>query len=213
MAQSGVLIADQQALTAAGLSKILQDTEPVYIRQVHSTADLLESLTTDRFDRLFIDYHQFPGFQIREFDKLSDTFPGLKIAVISDDRDHHTILEVLKKEILVFLTKSCDEDEIKMAYRAMLRGEKFFCNKILNILLQTKTAAKAGNSNTSSLTDREQEVLRLIALGNSTQTIADQLHLSPHTISTHRKNIIKKLCIKSPTEFVVHAIDLRLVDF
>jgi DNA-binding NarL/FixJ family response regulator len=61
------------------------------------------------------------------------------------------------------------------------------------------------------LTTRESEILTLLAGGKSTQQIADALHLSPHTVQTHRKSIIRKLNIKSPTEFVVYAMDFGLI--
>lgn len=61
------------------------------------------------------------------------------------------------------------------------------------------------------LTVRETEILSLIAHGHSTVAIADSLFLSPHTVQTHRKSIIKKLNIKSPTEFVIYALDMGLL--
>ncbi len=66
-------------------------------------------------------------------------------------------------------------------------------------------------SEASLLTARETEVLELIARGNSTLAIADRLFLSPHTVQTHRKSIIRKLNIKSPTEFVIYALDFGLL--
>jgi DNA-binding CsgD family transcriptional regulator len=69
-----------------------------------------------------------------------------------------------------------------------------------------------GNCDPTILTVRETEILKLIAKGRSSQQIADQLHLSPHTIQTHRKSIIRKLNIKSPTEFVIYAMDLGIIE-
>ena len=69
----------------------------------------------------------------------------------------------------------------------------------------------ASSYDVAILTARETEILTLIAKGKSTQVIADELHLSPHTVQTHRKAIIRKLGIKSPTEFVIYAIDFGLI--
>jgi DNA-binding CsgD family transcriptional regulator len=66
-------------------------------------------------------------------------------------------------------------------------------------------------SEASVLTARETEILELIARGHSTLAIADRLFLSPHTVQTHRKSIIRKLNIKSPTEFVIYALDFGLL--
>jgi DNA-binding CsgD family transcriptional regulator len=66
-------------------------------------------------------------------------------------------------------------------------------------------------SEASVLTARETEILELIARGHSTVAIADRLFLSPHTVQTHRKRIIRKLNINSPTEFVIYALDFGLL--
>lgn len=63
----------------------------------------------------------------------------------------------------------------------------------------------------SQLTTREVDIIRLVVKGHSTSTIANELNLSPHTISTHRKNIIRKLKIKSPVELVAHALEMGLI--
>ena len=96
------------------------------------------------------------------------------------------------------------------AIKAIVKGEKFFSQQVLNIMLES-SAKREVREVSQELTEREKELLKLLAKGYSTQRAADEMNLSPHTIHTHRKNIIKKLNIKSPTQFVLHAIDLRLI--
>jgi two-component system invasion response regulator UvrY len=99
-----------------------------------------------------------------------------------------------------------------MAIQSTAKGEKFFCHKILDIILEKHFAPAPRGLDPTVLTIRETEILKLLAAGYSTQKIADQLHVSPHTIHTHRKSIIRKLNIKSPTEFVIYAMDFGLIN-
>lgn len=206
-----IVIADTQALTLAGLTKILSDIKPLHtIDHVANADQLFSTIGKDKAALLFIDYRFLPGFNEEGFDKLISSFPDLKSVVISSDTEHETILRVLDSGVSGFLTKECSEDEIKAAVKAVEKGEKFFCHRIFDIVVK-RWPIKWKDTKPPILSDRELEVIKLIALGNSTVEIASALNLSHHTISSHRKNIIKKLNIKSPTEFVVHAIDLGLI--
>jgi DNA-binding NarL/FixJ family response regulator len=82
---------------------------------------------------------------------------------------------------------------------------------VLDVIMEKTFAPEPIASDPAILTVRETEILGYLANGYSTQNIADELHLSPHTVHTHRKSIIRKLNIKSPTEFVIYAFDLGLV--
>ena len=206
-----IVIADTQALTSAGLAKILSDIKPWHaIDRVANADQLFSTIGKDKADLLFIDYRFLPGFSEDGFDILMRSFPDLKSIVISSDTEHEAIMKVLDSGVSAFLTKECSEDEIKAAVKAVEKGEKFFCHRIFDIVVKRRST-KQKDTNSSLLSERELEVIKLIALGNSTVEIASTLNLSHHTVSSHRKNIIKKLNIKSPTEFVVHAIDLGLI--
>ena len=98
-----------------------------------------------------------------------------------------------------------------MAVYSVARGEKFFCHKILNIIMEKHFSPEPVEVVPGILTIRETEILKYLASGYSTQKVADELYLSPHTVHTHRKSIIKKLNIKSPTQFVVYALDFGLI--
>src|SRR5690606_8670381 len=118
--------------------------------------------------------------------------------------------QALQLGVKGYVTKECSLEEVGMAVQATARGTKFFCQKILDILREKRLPQEA-EPEISTLTASEREILQMIANGQSTQRIADQLYLSPHTVQTHRKSIIKKRNIKSPTEFVIYAMDLGLL--
>lgn len=205
------LIADRQPLAAAGLASFLNESEGIHVvAQVTKGKDLVKMTEKYQPDLLIADYN-FPG-QLG-IDDIRNAMAGsakTNVLIVSSDNNKGTILQALELGVKGYITKECSLEEVGMAVQATARGSKFFCQKVLDIIME-KRFPQENESETFALTAREREILQLIAHGQSTQRIADQLYLSPHTVQTHRKSIIKKLNIKSPTEFVIYAMDLGLL--
>jgi len=207
-----ILLADNQPLTVAGLLSFLAERDDYLVAgQVYSQNELFNKVTELKPDLLIVDYN-LPGFiTINELERLTKEVSGLNILVISSDNDKGSITKVLQLGVKGYLTKACSKDEVLHAIQSTAKGEKFFCHKILDIIMEKHFAPAAENCDPTILTVRETEILKFIAKGRSSQQIADSLHLSPHTVQTHRKSIIRKLNIKSPAEFVIYAIDLGII--
>jgi len=92
------------------------------------------------------------------------------------------------------------------------RGEKFFCNKILDVILEKHLIEDKDDCKSASLSEREIELIKLAVKGFSNKEIADKLFLSIHTVYTHRKNIMRKLKIKSPVELVLYALNSGIAE-
>lgn len=209
--QVNVLIADNQPLIFAGLSSFLSErNEFNVVGQITNAGHLKSEVQKLRPDLVVIDYN-LPGYigldDLESFLRDANT----NVLVISSDNDKATILKVLQMGVKGYLTKECSKDEVLLAIQSTAKGDKFFCHKILDILMEKHFPGESQTTEATVLTTRESEILTLIAGGKSSQQIADALHLSPHTVQTHRKSIIRKLNIKSPTEFVVFAMDLGLI--
>jgi two-component system, NarL family, invasion response regulator UvrY len=207
-----VLIADNQSLTAAGLMQFLDGRDDVsVVGLVDDVAELPAMLVNIAPDMLIVDY-DLEGYISREdLASVRKYSPTTNILVISSDNNKAAILQVLQLGVLGYVTKHCSREEIMMAITAVARGEKFYCNKILDIIMEKHFSPTPPETSQAVLTARETEILTLLASGYSTQNVADELHLSPHTVHTHRKSIIRKLSIKSPTEFVIYALDFGLI--
>ncbi len=207
-----ILLADHQPLTIAGIESFLAERPDFQLRgHVTDEGRLLDTISEVKPDLLMVDYN-IPGFvTIDHLEKAVKEFPALNVLVVSSDDNKESILKVLQLGVKGYLTKACSKEEVWLAVQSTARGEKFFCHKILDIIMEKHLPSTNGNCDPAILTERETEILKLIAKGRSTRQIADSLHLSPHTVQTHRKSIIRKLNIKSPTEFVVYAMDLGLV--
>jgi DNA-binding NarL/FixJ family response regulator len=205
-------LADTQALTNAGLTQLIGGRGDLRIvGNISSRADWMESISTHQPDLLIVDYN-LPGFVVRsDLAVVAEISPATRILVVSGDEDPASILDVLQAGVIGFVKKDSSRDEILMAIQAASKGEKFFNHQILNIIMERRFQHDDSAAENGPLTARETEILKLLASGYSTQRLADALFLSPHTVQTHRKSIIRKLNIKSPTAFVIHAMDLGLI--
>lgn len=207
-----ILIADRQPLTAAGLIHFLSgQPEAKIVGTVERREQLVETLRAEQPDLLITDYNLSGYVNKNDLRTVKDVSPKTNILVISADDNKASILDILQLGVIGYLTKECSREEIMMAVQSTARGEKFYCHKILDVIMEKHFSPEPEACDPAILTGRETEILKLLAHGHSTQSIADELHLSPHTVHTHRKSIIKKLNIKSPTQFVIYALDLGLI--
>ncbi|MEI9917715.1 MAG: response regulator transcription factor [Bacteroidota bacterium] len=204
-----IMIADGQELTLHGLVRILEKNACDVI-DIRSVNDLQLKLKESLPDVLIIDYGTLNDFAVEDLISVRQQHVLLPLMMVTSHRDKKTILKVLDYGVHGFLFKDCSEQELIRCTEALLRGERFFCNEVFDILMKARLV-RPGHEWPSHLTSREVDIIRLIVKGYSTSLIADELNLSPHTISTHRKNIIRKLKIKSPVELVAQAYDLGLI--
>lgn len=182
------------------------------VGEAEREADLLDLIRQKAAPLVVIlDYDQPGYFDPGTIQKIRRNSPGTGILVISDDGNKNSIYRVLETGISSFLTKTCGEEEILDAIRATAKGEKFFCTRVLDCLLEKTFSKGKENCAPTPLTPREIEIVRLVAKGLIAKEIADVLNLSTHTVYTHRKNIMKKLQLNSSTELVLYAVNTGIV--
>lgn len=214
MNQVKVLLADAQYLSRAGFRQLFN--EQAYIAVVGEAAspeELHELVRQEAPDIVVFDYFDSDCYSIEDIQKVRQEHPNTRFLVVTADKDPGSIFRILEFGVNSILTKNCSKEEITNGVLATARKEKFFCNKILEIILERQLGGeeKEANCAPSTLTARELEVVELIASGVSTKDMAEQLCLSPHTIYTHRKNIMKKLGINSVSELVLYAVNAGIV--
>ena len=201
---------DQEFLARAGIKELL--TEERAIRLLGSYEDKSEFLTAaEKYSPnvIVFDFTSKDSITSEDIKKISRIRNKPGFLVISHNYKKDIICEYMDCGVECFVTKSCSRDEILLAIKAAAKGEKFFCNKVLDFLIDRSFSAN-DNCDASNLTKREIEILKLTAEGYSNKSIADVLFLSLHTVYTHRKNIMKKLDIKSSSEFIKYAYDSGL---
>jgi len=212
LAKIEVALVDKHDLSMAGLrSFIAEKNDLSIIKEINTKAALIHCIKENQPDVLIADYN-IPGFiSLEDLVEAKNLSSRTKLLIISSDNNRGNINRALESGIFGYVTKECSKQEIVKAIYATAKGQKFFCNKILDILLEKHNQKEEEDCEPTNLSQRESEILKLIAEGNSTLSIADKLHLSHHTVNTHRKNILKKLKIKSPTELVIYAINTGII--
>lgn len=171
---------------------------------------LIEELQVVKPNVLVLDYNeQDPSFtsKLREIKENTSA----QILLITNDRDRNRIQTIIKMGIKGIVTKQCSKDEIVNSIHAVAGNNRFFCNKILDIVVEHNVPTEVEDCEATDLSPREYQVLQLITKGFKTSAIADELHVSVHTVNSHRKNILKKLRIKSPAQLIVYAMETGLV--
>jgi DNA-binding NarL/FixJ family response regulator len=208
----GIIIADTQAVVRVGLKYILsENSDFMILDMVDSEEQLLESIKKNAPDVIIIDYNHPHNFGVASIKKIKQINHAIQILIISADNSKENILKVIENGALGFLTKECDEEEIQNAVIASAKGDKFLCHKVIDIIIENHIH-KEDDCTALNISSRETEIIKLTAKGWSAKTIASHLFLSTHTVYTHKKNIMKKLKLKSTSEIIVYAIQNKLIE-
>ncbi|MFM7022451.1 MAG: response regulator transcription factor [Flavobacteriales bacterium] len=202
-----ILIADPQAISRIGLIKILSEKYKLY--QAANGAQTLQAIRKIQPDLLIADFTNGEAFSDDDILIIKAVLQQCKILMISDESNTRKILEHIESGVNGYLTKECEPEEVTRAISAILNDKKFFCNKVMNLVLQRKL--EEPDCEPTKLTFREHEIIILIAKGLTNKKVAEKLGLSYHTVHAHRKNIMKKLAAKSTSDLVLYAVNTGLI--
>jgi DNA-binding NarL/FixJ family response regulator len=211
-----VIIADSNDIVRVGLRSILASDSIVdIVGEAVSSEQFLDQLKSLEVDVALLDYTA-PGFSIDVIPKALNINKRLKIVAITPEQNPSVILDALKSGVMSYIKKDCDIPEIIASVRETAGGNKFFCGQILDSIRRSSIDVEHLDSEKFScepvlLSERELEIIKYIAEGNTNSQIADILCLSPHTVTTHRKNIMAKLGTKNTAGIVMYAVKANLV--
>lgn len=198
------------SLARIGLTGLLDNGEQYPVVDCADEGNLLTQLDRSPVSLLIINDVRV-GEELKNLVlRVRERFQSLPMLLIADTSDSAAVLQSIDGGIQGFLTKECDGDEILHAIHALVKGERFFCNNVLNILLN-RNLIEDEDCSPTALTEREVEITQEIASGLTSKQIADKLHISTHTVQTHRKNIMRKLQVGSVSELILYAIRTGLV--
>lgn len=203
---ANIVIADSQFIIRHGLFDLLRKNGHSIAEMCENKNETFSALEQQVVDVLVIDYNKVESFSLNDIREAKAMSPNTNILAITDYGSKSEVLNAIESGVLSFLTKDCDKREILDAIVATSKGEKFFCNRVLDYILEGQIEPMPANCKPSVLTDRELEVVEQMSLGLKAQDIADVLGLSVHTIYTHQKNIMRKLKLKSSAEVILYAL-------
>jgi len=192
-----VLLADDHTLVRAGLRKILeQDGGLTVVGEVADGATALEFLARQRVDVVVLDL-TMPGLD--GFDLLRSArarWPELKLLVLTMHADAEHAARAVREGADGYLLKDSAAGELVAGIRAVMEGRSYYSEPVQRALSELLRSGATPRP-VDRLTEREREVLRLVARGLSTKEIAARFDISARTVETHRANIMRKLELHS----------------
>jgi two-component system invasion response regulator UvrY len=207
-----VLIADDHAVVRRGLRQILQDTrEMVVAGEACNGHEALAQVRAEAWDVVVLDI-AMPGCNgLEVLAELKHERPQLPVLVLSMYAEDQYAVRVLKAGASGYLSKDSVPDELVKAIRKVVSGGKYVSPSLAEKLaFQLNT--DSGQLPHETLSDREFQVLHLIATGKAVKEIAEELALSAKTISTYRARILQKMDMTANAELIHYAIRHHLIE-
>lgn len=207
-----VLLADDHTLVRAGLRKVLeQDGGLTVVGEVADGATALEFLARQRVDVVVLDL-TMPGLD--GFDLLRGArarWPELKLLVLTMHADAEHAARAVREGADGYLLKDSAAGELVAGIRAVMDGRSYYSEPVQRALSELLRSGATPRL-VDRLTEREREVLRLVARGLSTKEIAARFDISARTIETHRANIMRKLELHSVALLTQFALREGLIE-
>lgn len=211
-----IIIADSNLLIRTGLHTLLgQQPDMDVCGEASSSKELLELVKNKKPDVVIVDFAA-KHFNIDVVPASLKIHKKTRFVAITGEQSGITIVNALRAGVRSYIKKDCDAHEIVASIRETTDGGRFFCGQILNTIRKESIDVddlhiKEFNCEPISISDRELEIITLIAEGYTNVEIADKLFLSPHTVNTHRKNILQKLGVNNTASIVMYAVKTNLV--
>lgn len=205
------LLADHSELALVGLQAVLGGVERVELVGVARDAiELQAQLVRQKPDVVLID-HTAEGFGAKAIRDGLRRSKRTRFVAITPDPSQVALMSAIRAGVTSYIKKDCGIDEIIDAVLQTADGDKFFCGKILDSLRKASFDVDQFLQEPLScmpvtLSERECQVIALIAEGQSYTRIAEQLFLSAHTVTTHRRNIMQKLGVNNTAALVMYAM-------
>jgi two-component system, NarL family, invasion response regulator UvrY len=208
-----VLISSKNTLIPNGLQQTLSSSRHHVTAHCYQSPDqLIAKSILERSDLVMLDKCDTETFTSNDLRYIREKLPRLKIIVLSTFEFIDFMQHCYTGGVEGYITYDCSSEEIEEALDTVERGQQFFCQKILTILLPRLTIQPLHVS-VKALTERETEIALLIADGNTNKQIGDLLCISPHTVHTHRKSLMKKLGVSSAREVALYMISQSTVKY
>ena len=204
-----ILLADDHKITRQGLRSLLDkhpDMEVVAEAEEGRTAVRLVRELVPNVVIMDVSMPDLNGMQATR--KIVAEFPNVKIIALSMHSDSLFVIEMLKSGASGYLLKDCAFEDLERAIRTVVADKTYLSPTISSVVVDDylHRLSRADFADSEVLTDREREVLQLMAEGKSTKRIALELHISAKTVETHRRQIMNKLDIHTVAELTKYAI-------
>ena len=207
-----VLVVDDHKILRRGLREVIEEDFPeAEFAEAQDSQTALEKVYAAKWDLVLLDVN-IPGRSGMDvLAEIKQTQPETPVLVISAYPEEDFAIRALKLRAAGYLTKNCVADELNAAVRKALAGGRYVTASLAERLADSM-GSDLSTAPHDLLSNRELQVLRLIAVGRSIKEIASELSLSDKTVSTYRVRIADKMGLSSSVELTRYALQHRLVE-
>lgn len=206
-----ILIGDDHAIVRRGIIQIIKDEYPSAIIVEAADAETLVNYAFKESFDIIISDMSMPGRSgMDALQQIKHQQPQSKVLILSVYPEEQYAVRVLKSGAMGYLNKDAAPEELIKAIQKILQGRKYISSSIAEILA-TEIMTDSDKPNYETLSNREFDVFKLLALGKSVSNISTILNLSATTISTYRARIMTKLNLKTNSDLTKYAIEHSLI--
>lgn len=204
-----IFIADDHQMFIDGIKALLQHEKDIeMVGEATSGTEVLIQLEKLGPDIILMDIGMSGLNGIETTNTITDKHPSIKVIALTMYDDSIRISKMQKAGAKGYLLKNTSKNELLEAIQVIAEGGNYYSKN----LIKTKSTGALSNNPLADITEREIEVIKLIAKGMTNKEIANQLSISELTVNTHRKNAMRKLEIKNTAALVKFALENNLPD-
>ncbi|PIW59270.1 response regulator transcription factor [Shewanella sp. CG12_big_fil_rev_8_21_14_0_65_47_15] len=206
-----ILLADDHAIVREGIKRMFQLTADVtVVHEASNGGELLELLRTAEVDLILLDM-SMPGVSgANLITRIVANFPAIPVLVLSMHNEPQIARRALNAGAAGYLTKDSEPEQLLTAIRRIAQGKRYIDPELAEQMVFASSHDK-GSLQHEQLSEREFEIMLLLAKGISLNEIAEQLAISSKTVSTHKMRLMKKLSLNSNADLVRYAIAHQLI--
>ena len=207
-----IVIADDHTIVREGLKQLLTaEGDFDIVAEARDGFEVMQRVRASEFDVLLLDI-SMPGKSGLELIKLvKHEKPKVRVLVLSMHQEHQYAVRAIRSGASGYLTKESASAELANALRKIAAGGAYITPEVGEQLALGAMGHGTGAPHTA-LSDREFQVLRMLASGKSVSDVGEELHLSVKTISTHKARLMQKLGVATTNKLIRYALEHRLMD-
>jgi DNA-binding NarL/FixJ family response regulator len=207
-----IFVADDQVVVREGIKRIIADTsDMLVVGEAKAVQDIVAQVTAQPVDVVILDISLPGGNGLELLQELKQARPWVPVLVFSGYPEQHYALRAFKAGAKGYLTKDSQPEELLRALRKVVQGGCYASPALAEHLILAM-AQETEQPLHARLSNREYQVLCLLASGKTVSAIGEELALSVKTISTYRGRLLEKLQMRTTAELIHYAIQQRLVE-
>ena len=208
-----VLLADDHSIVRDGLRRIVEESEDIeVIAEASDGKEAIQQAHLTSPDVAVIDI-SMPGQDgLEVINQLHSYYPKLPILVLTMHEEEQYVVRAIESGAMGYITKKSAPEQLLKAIRKVHAGFRYLTDQATELLALRVARGAVGQSPLESLSMRELQVLRRLALGHTNREIAESYHISIKTVDTYRSRLLKKLNLRNNAELSRFAIQNRLIE-